>query len=1126
MTTVSNTTGVINKAPLTITAIPNTKTYDGTTSVSPPRSTTPSATLIAGIEPDALAVDGSGNLYVANFGSSTPGTTVSVFAPGATTATSTLTGLMNPTSLVFDKSGNLFVSNFGANTVSKFAPGATTPTATFGIFLNPALAVDGHGNVYVSSGGAVSIITPGATSAQQILAGLNSIDNMAFDGAGHLYATQPGSNTVIEAQGANATLSGLDGPDPLAFAPNGNLFVGNFGNQGNPTGTSVSMFVPGAVTPSATLTGVNSPAALAFDRQGNLYVANWGSAILTPFAFTAGTTVSVFAPGSTSPTGALTGLSVPDALAFDLADNLYVANWGNGTVSKFSFKLPALSGLQGQDSVTGLQEVYNDPNSGAGKTLSVSAYTVNDGNGGNNYTVTTVTATTGTINPAPLTITATKNTKSYDSTTAAIAVPTVTGLVSADTVAGLSEAYTNSNAGTGKTLNVVSGFTINDGNGGRNYTFTIVANTAGVVSQAAVTIAAVPNTKTYDSTTKATVLPTISGLIGGDTATGLAEVYSSTNAGSNKALRVSAYIVNDGNDGNNYIVTIVDSTTGVINKASLSIAAITNTKPYDATITAAAVPVISGLVGEDSVSGVTETYSDKNAGSGATLSVSAYSVNDGNGGDNYTVTVATNTTGLITKAPLTIIAVTNTKFYDGTPSAAATPKVVGLQGNDTVQGLAEAYADPNIGTGKALSVLPFTVNDNNNGNNYIVATAINTTGVILPPVTNVSIVNTQGSELAPPKGGTTNYLFTIHLANAISQTISANYSTINGTGTTGAKAGTDFKGITNATVTIPAGARDIPLSVVILGGMPQLPGGPSDKYFTVQLGWAVSSGNYAQNLVTLSATGDIRQVFAPTVSIPASQIVHLASGTYGVAVNISSTYPSLSYAQADGTVSVSYSTANGTAKSGTNYKGTSGVLTIPASALVSGNSTGTIPITAIGAASGQYFSVTLGNAGNAALVPGSTAGQVFIYNPQIAAGTPTAVPSGVTLTSANQLTPIIKAAEANWMAVGANAAAFNNVQLQIANIGNGVLANTAGKVVTIDATADGFGWYVNPSGSAFQPVPNSDAYFARLGSAATGGMDLLTVIEHELGHILGLDDLDGGNSLMATTLATGVRRLP
>ena len=38
-------------------------------------------------------------------------------------------------------------------------------------------------------------------------------------------------------------------------------------------------------------------------------------------------------------------------------------------------------------------------------------------------------------------------------------------------------------------------------------------------------------------------------------------------------------------------------------------------------------------------------------------------------------------------------------------------------------------------------------------------------------------------------------------------------------------------------------------------------------------------------------------------------------------------------------------------------------------------------------------------------------------------------------------------------------------------------------------------------------------------------MDLLTVVEHELGHVLGLNDLDASlNDLMSSTLSDGVRR--
>ena len=88
-----------------------------------------------------------------------------------------------------------------------------------------------------------------------------------------------------------------------------------------------------------------------------------------------------------------------------------------------------------------------DANAGTGKTLNVATYTVNDGNGGNNYTVSLVADTTGVINPAALTITAATNTKTYDATTSAAAAPTVSGLQGTDTVTGLVETYLDANAG-------------------------------------------------------------------------------------------------------------------------------------------------------------------------------------------------------------------------------------------------------------------------------------------------------------------------------------------------------------------------------------------------------------------------------------------------------------------------------------------------------------------------------------------------------------------------------------------------------------------------------------------------------------------------------------------------------
>ena len=102
---------------------------NGTVSKFAPGSTSPAATLTGLTNPDALAFDSSGNLYVTNWGGGSS-TTVCEFAPGSTTPTATLTGLTNPNALAFDSSGNLYVANETGTTVSEFAPGSTTPTAT------------------------------------------------------------------------------------------------------------------------------------------------------------------------------------------------------------------------------------------------------------------------------------------------------------------------------------------------------------------------------------------------------------------------------------------------------------------------------------------------------------------------------------------------------------------------------------------------------------------------------------------------------------------------------------------------------------------------------------------------------------------------------------------------------------------------------------------------------------------------------------------------------------------------------------------------------------------------------------------------------------------------------------
>jgi uncharacterized protein YfiM (DUF2279 family) len=379
--------------------------------------------------------------------------------------------------------------------------------------------------------------------------------------------------------------------------------------------------------------------------------------------------------------------------------------------------------------VIGLAESYDTKDAGTSKTLSVSAYTVNDGNNGGNYTVSTATSTAGVINQATLTIAAAANTKTYDGTTSASATPTISGLQGTDSVTGLAETYDTKNAGAGKTLSV-SAYTVNDGNNGGNYTVSTAASIAGVINKAALTITAAVNTKTYDGTTSASATPTTSGLQGSDSVIGLAETYDTKDAGTGKTLSVSAYTVSDGNSGGNYTVSTAASTAGVINQATLTITAAVNTKTYDGTTSASATPTTSGFQGSDSVTGLAEIYDTKNVGTDKTLSVSAYTVNDGNNGNNYTVSTVASTAGVINQATLTITAAANTKDYDGLTSAVATPTASGLQGSDSVTGLAETYDTKDAGTGKTLGVSAFTVNDGNSGGNYTVSSVANTAGVI------------------------------------------------------------------------------------------------------------------------------------------------------------------------------------------------------------------------------------------------------------------------------------------------------------------------------------------------------------------------------------------------------------
>jgi hypothetical protein len=105
--------------------------------------------------------------------------------------------------------------------------------------------------------------------------------------------------------------------------------------------------------------------------------------------------------------------------------------------------------------------------------------------------------------------------------------------------------------------------------------------------------------------------------------------------------------------------------------------------------------------------------------------------------------------------------------------------------------------------------------------------------------------------------------------------------------------------------------------------------------------------------------------------------------------------------------------------------------------------------------------------------------------------------------------------------------------LKTEDIPNTALAQTTGTGVnaqiTLDLDAAGHGWFIDYTpylNEEWLPTSNPYEWQAKPGSDAEGKMDLLSVVLHEYGHVLGLEHSTDSHDFMATTLQPGVRRLP
>ena len=292
--------------------------------------------------PNSVAIDASGNVWVADHGTSNISEFSNTGASLSGTTGFTGGGLVTPYIIAIDPSGNAWVSNYYGNNVSKFNSNGnalSSPSGYTGGGLNTpyGLAIDGNGLAWVSNFTANSMTelsnsgVAGSPSGGYTGGNLGTPYSVAIDTSNNVWVANKGSSSITKLSSAGAILSGANGftggginiPYAVAVDGSNNVWVANY--NANPTyGNSITKLdSTGAILSGAngyTGGGLNNPYSIAIDGAGNAWIANSGNNSITEIS-SAGTVIS----GSSGYTASDT-LSSPVSIAIDGSGNAWIAN--------------------------------------------------------------------------------------------------------------------------------------------------------------------------------------------------------------------------------------------------------------------------------------------------------------------------------------------------------------------------------------------------------------------------------------------------------------------------------------------------------------------------------------------------------------------------------------------------------------------------------------------------------------------------------------------------------------------------------------------------------------------------------------------------------------------------------
>ena len=341
-----------------------------------------------------------------------------------------------------------------------------------------------------------------------------------------------------------------------------------------------------------------------------------------------------------------------------------------------------------------------------------------------------------TIKPAPLTVTLSNANKVYDGQTySGGAGVTYSGLVNGESESVLSG--TLSYGGTAQGARNVGEYSLTaSGQTAANYTLSYVDGKL-TINPAAITIAAVPDSKSYDGNNFSSMAPVVIGLKGTDSITGLVQAFNNANAGLGNSLSVVGYTVNDGNNGENYTIS-TNAAVGKITPATLAVSVINAQKVYNGQIYSGGAGVTyNGFVNGETESVLTGILSYGGTAQGA-RNVGKYSLTaSGQSAANYALTYVD---GQLNLSPrnLNFDFTNRDKTYDATRAAHLTVLDDRISGDQLIVNYQSAlYTDKNVGTGKFIDINGIEATGADAAN-YQFHSSTSTTGNITPKELSVS----------------------------------------------------------------------------------------------------------------------------------------------------------------------------------------------------------------------------------------------------------------------------------------------------------------------------------------------------------------------------------------------------